>query len=89
MATEPESSHELDLKTANREVLLAFIAELKAIIVQQQTFITEQQTTITQLQQNSRSTRTNSRLPLRPMRDSSNRRSVPNSSGRSHPCRGR
>ncbi len=51
MATEPESSHELDLKTANREVLLAFIAELKAIIVQQQTFITEQQTTITQLQQ--------------------------------------
>lgn len=51
VATEPESSHELDLKTANREVLLAFIAELKAIIVQQQTFITEQQTTITQLQQ--------------------------------------
>ena len=37
---------------------------------------------------NSRSTWTNSRLPLRPVRDSSNQRSVANSSGRSHPCRG-
>ncbi len=40
----------LDLTTASREALLAFIAQQQAVITQQQAVITQQQAVITQLQ---------------------------------------